>query len=82
MMTNQTIDMNSDTAKSAVQDVANSMAAEMLTLAEMLEKCGDCYGLLTTSLRWHAQRTVAGEFTDAYLNWMSSEIMKRRDNDQ
>lgn len=63
MMTNNVYSL----VDQAATDLAAKVAAHLNDTADQLEKLSSGnYGLLVTSLRWHATRTASNEFLDDY----------------
>lgn len=47
---------------------------DILSLADSLEKISpESFGLLITSLRWHAARLEAGEFREQFLEYIYAQ---------
>lgn len=55
-----------NTATSISEDVAKNLQEVADLLSEITPSD---YGLLITSLRWHAKRTLDGEFQSDYEKW-------------
>ena len=85
-MTNQRIDqiteLPSVEVHKAVQlsatELAANVAQNLNDTAAMLEKISPVqYGLLITSLRWHASRTASNDFIGAYQDWILDNLQNR-----
>ena len=52
-------------------EMANDLAQNLMDTAKLLEDISsEQYGLLITSLRWHASRTASNEFLDEFSSWI------------
>lgn len=79
MMTNQQTDNIADNVHAEIQksaiDVSSNVAIQLAELADLLEKVApNNYGLLVTSLRWHASRTASNEFLSDYCRWVADNL--------
>lgn len=56
-------------------DLSTNVAAQLNEIAAQLEKISPGnYGLLVTSLRWHAARTASGDFLEDYSKWVVTNL--------
>lgn len=75
-MTNPTTDQNVyKLVEQSATEIATNVASQLNEVAALLEKISPGnYGLLVTSLRWHASRTGSGEFLDDYSKWVVTNL--------
>ena len=56
-------------------DMAGNVADSLLETANLLSEISPSqYGLLITSLRWHASRTASNEFLEEYSKWILDNV--------
>lgn len=78
MMTNPqteaTDTVHMEIQKSAME-ISSNVSQQLMSTANLLEQIApDKYGLLITSLRWHASQTASGDFLPEYSKWVASNL--------
>ena len=76
MMTNPTTENNVyKLVEQSATEIATNVASQLNEVAALLEKISPGnYGLLITSLRWHATQTVSGQFLEDYSKWVVTNL--------
>jgi hypothetical protein len=58
-------------------EIMSELAQSFEETADMLEEISPSrYGLLITSLRWHASQTASGDFSDEFDEWIMRKIKR------
>lgn len=78
-MMNPQTDSQSDTVHQEIQksaiEISENVSQQLMSTANLLEQISpDKYGLLITSLRWHASQTASGDFLQDYSRWVATNL--------